>query len=563
MMRQKEIAFRSLEQNKHTLSELLLERQIFLDAPCGGKGVCGRCKVRFLEGAPEAVKREQEVLTPGELAAGYRLACQTIPCRDCLVLLPEDAANHIAVVDKAKPEVGDVKPEAAAAGKPVVDREKPEAGDRSRGEIEREQPAGDAAGEQSNASKKWRSGFVAQTAACGLAVDIGTTTLVMALYELSAGRQLGVRASVNHQRAYGADVLARITAASQGRAGMLKKTIQNDLRQMVIVLLQQCRVSPSQVRHMVIAANTTMCHLLLGYDTAALGSAPFTPVNIGWIERSYAEVFGSTEISAPVTILPGISAFVGADIVAGIYACGMAERKESALFLDVGTNGEMAAGGSDGIFVTSTAAGPVFEGGGIANGMPGVPGAVSHLTLTADGEIERIETIGDKAPIGLCGSGIVDFVGELVRHRLVDENGTLQEPWFLDGIPAGEPKLRLYQKDIREFQMGKAAIRAGIDRLTAHAQASGAVIDRIYLAGGFGYGLSAESAIRTGLFPADFAGRVRVLGNSALAGAARYLLEREDDKVNRILRLAESINLAEEPGFYDRYVAAMQFEGLD
>ena len=541
MMRQNETVIRAFDQNNHTLAELLQKQQIFLDAPCGGKGVCGRCKVRFLEGAPEAAKQETEILTPGELAAGYRLACQTIPRCDCRVILPESITDHIAVMDKAKREGGGV----------------------SCGNVGHEPPASKAAREQPTASEKLRGGFVAQTAACGLAVDIGTTTLVMALYELSSGRQLGVRTSVNHQRAYGADVLARITAAGQGRAAMLKKMIQNDLRRMVIGLLQQCRVSPSQVQHMVIAANTTMCHLLLGYDTAALGSAPFTPVNIGWIERSYADVFESTEIAAPVTILPGISAFVGADIVAGIYACGMAERKESALFLDVGTNGEMAAGGSDGIFVTSTAAGPVFEGGGIANGMPGVPGAVSHLTLTKDGEIGRLETIGDRAPIGLCGSGVVDLVGELVRHRFVDENGTLAQPWFLDGIPAGEPKLCLCQNDIREFQMGKAAIRAGIECLTAHAQASGVPVEQIFLAGGFGYGLSVESAMQTGLFPADFAGRVQVLGNSALAGAARYLLKREDDKINRILAQAHSINLAEEPGFYDRYLAAMQFEQMD
>lgn len=223
MMRQNETVIRAFDQNNHTLAELLQKQQIFLDAPCGGKGVCGRCKVRFLEGAPEAAKQETEILTPGELAAGYRLACQTIPRCDCRVILPESITDHIAVMDKAKREGGGV----------------------SCGNVEHEPPASKAAREQPTASEKLRGGFVAQTAACGLAVDIGTTTLVMALYELSSGRQLGVRTSVNHQRAYGADVLARITAAGQGRAAMLKKMIQNDLRRMVIGLLQQCRVSPT------------------------------------------------------------------------------------------------------------------------------------------------------------------------------------------------------------------------------------------------------------------------------------------------------------------------------
>lgn len=525
-MGQREVFIKAADKNDdRKLSELLQEQQIFLESPCGGKGSCGRCRVQFLEGAPQPTAQEKRCLTVREQERGIRLACQTRPQKDCRILVPENGGEKMAVLSEgtARNEIWNRKREEKSVVHGTADI------------------------------------FSDKMPVYGFAVDIGTTTLVMALYDLSAGIQIGVKTSVNHQRAYGADVLSRIHAANQGRGSLLQKTILNDLRQLVVSLLHQCRISPTQVKKMVIAGNTTMCHLLLGYSTETLGSAPFTPVDISWIERSYEEIFHSRELTTEVTILPGISTFVGADIVAGIYASGMAEREENVLFLDVGTNGEMAIGNRDGILVTSTAAGPVFEGGGIRNGMPGVPGAVSHLSLTEQGLIAQVQTIGEKPAIGLCGSAIVDFISELVRNDFVDENGTLREPWFSKGIPEQESKLCLCQSDIREFQMGKAAIRAGIELLIQACQKDGEVPEKICLAGGFGYGLTVESAIRAGMFPPYFAGKVEVLGNSALLGASRCLLLEEREQIEQIVKLAKSMNLAEEPGFYDIYVDAMQF----
>ena len=208
-----------------------------------------------------------------------------------------------------------------------------------------------------------------------------------------------------------------------------------------------------------------------------------------------------------MTILPGISAFVGADIVAGIYALEM-DRKKNALLLDIGTNGEMAAGGADGFLVTSAAAGPVFEGGNISCGVAGVPGAVTSLVLERDpaaiGGIRTVElsTIAGETPIGLCGTGIIDAVGEAVRLGLIDENGTFEEPWFTDGMPVAEGRFRFRQEDVRQVQMGKAAIRAGIETLLA--EYGGGDPEEILIAGGFGCRMDEEQTIRIGLFPEQF-----------------------------------------------------------
>ena len=363
---------------------------------------------------------------------------------------------------------------------------------------------------------------------CGAAVDIGTTTLAATLYDLTEKKRLAAASSVNHQRAYGADVLSRIQAANEGAAEELRLSICRDIDALLAGLVADAGIPDDAVEELVIVGNTTMCHLLRGLSCAGLGAAPFTPEDLSLWEGSGAELALSDRWSVSVTILPGISAFVGADIVAGIYALEM-DRKKNALLLDIGTNGEMAAGGADGFLVTSAAAGPVFEGGNISCGVAGVPGAVTSLVLERDpaaiGGIRTVElsTIAGETPIGLCGTGIIDAVGEAVRLGLIDENGTFEEPWFTDGMPVAEGRFRFRQEDVRQVQMGKAAIRAGIETLLA--EYGGGDPEEILIAGGFGCRMDEEQTIRIGLFPEQFRGHITMIGNSALAGAQRYLLD--------------------------------------
>lgn len=523
-----------------TLLTILREQGIYVDAPCGGNGTCGRCLVQFLE--PEM---------------GERLACEIVPEWDCKVVLPDVTEDMAAVV-----------------GCNAVDKR----------EVETDaEPAGGHS--------------------YGIAVDIGTTTLAASLLDLNSKRECAVAAAVNHQRAYGADVISRIQCANEGQGEILRNCIRKDLTDLTENLTAQAGIRKEQVERIVIAANTTMCHLLRGLPCEGLGAAPYTPEDISLWEGTW------DEWQAEVTILPGISAFVGGDIVAGLFACGMDERTEPGFFLDIGTNGEMAVGNKDGFLVTSAAAGPVFEGGNISCGVPGIPGAVTHLTAASQqndwATTQRntsttaqqnasmpghviFETIGGEPPIGLCGTGIIDAVSLLMEKKLIDENGTMEEPWFTDGAAIAGDAIRFTQADVREVQMGKSAVRSGIETLlgeyrrqgrigrsevpSVNEQAAEAVAESgaepsrgmdVFLAGGFGYDMNASNAIRIGLFPAEFEGNVHPVGNSALEGAKKFLLSEEGTakkRIERIVKNAEEISLAMHPKFNELYLQYMFFE---
>ena len=502
-------------QGEKTLLTLLGEHGVAFFAPCGGRGECGRCRVRFAWGAPEPAEKERRLLSADELGKGVRLACAVRVKESCRILL-EDDEEQMAVLAGT----GEVRacpehvPAQTGAGAPV----------------------------------------------CGIAVDVGTTTLAAELFSLEDGRTLATATGVNHQRVYGADVLSRIAAANEGRGALLRESICADLVRLTEELLAQVKCEV-QASHMVIAGNTTMCHLLRGLSCEGLGRAPFAPADNGLYETDADALFGVDGWRMKVTVLPGISAFVGGDIVAGIYGMRMTKRRGRCLLLDIGTNGEMALWQKDTLFVTSTAAGPVFEGGNISCGMPGVPGAVCHAAYW--GGRFLCETIGEAPAVGICGSGIIDIAAGLVEHHLMDKNGTLKEPWFTRGVPVAEG-VRFYQRDIREVQMGKGAIRAGIETLlTAAGAGDGMACEEILLAGGFGYSMQTERAVRIGMFPASFAGRVTAAGNTSLKGAKRYLLsgEKEREEIGRICACAREIRLAEQPLFQELYVKHMLFSG--
>ena len=528
-------------------AETLLMRLIraghYVDAPCGGKGTCGRCRVRFVSEAPQPTANERRLLTEEERSSGVRLACEVRVAEACSLQLPVSREQEIDVLVTAD----------AAEGENVG------------------QTAGAIPGERDCAAMHSREGATkmrgqSRKKRCGAAVDIGTTTLAATLYDLTEKKRLAAASSVNHQRAYGADVLSRIQAANEGAAEELRLSICRDIDALLAGLVADAGIPDDAVEELVIVGNTTMCHLLRGLSCAGLGAAPFTPEDLSLWEGSGAELALSGRWSVSVTILPGISAFVGADIVAGIYALEM-DRKKNVLLLDIGTNGEMAAGGADGFLVTSAAAGPVFEGGNISCGVAGVPGAVTNLVLERDpaatGGIRTVElsTIAGETPIGLCGTGIIDAVGEAVRLGLIDENGTFEEPWFTDGMPVAEGRFRFRQEDVRQVQMGKAAIRAGIETLLT--ESGGEDPEEILLAGGFGFRMDEEQAIRIGLFPEQFRGHITMIGNSALAGAERYLLDDRTAAKQRLASItgrAQELSLAMHPKFNELYLDEMFFD---
>lgn len=510
------------KKQQKTILELLREQGEYLDAPCNGKGTCGKCRIIIEETKTpaEPKQREREVFTEQELEEGWRLSCMTIPADDLYVCIPESKENQIQV------QMG------------------------------------------FNLGVKTAGNMQTEKSAYGIAIDIGTTTLAGELISIEDGTCIKTASSVNHQRAFGADVISRIRAAMSGDAEKLRECILKDVSSLIETLLAERETREQKaydISKIVIAGNTTMCHLLLGYSCAGLGAAPFTPVNLAPEDITWGELTGENSHvgisrNTKVQIIPGISAFVGGDITAGMTGCHMRPDK-CEMLIDIGTNGEMVLAAGDHFLVSSVAAGPAFEGGNISCGMPGVPGAVCRAVLFGK-EKMVIKTIGGKPAIGLCGTGIIDVMYELVRHRIVDAQGTLKEPWFTEGFPVVPGKIYFTQEDIRQVQMAKAAICAGVEILLQKSHISCGQIGKAYVAGGFGTCLDMEKALGIGLLPTGLRGKLTPVGNSALEGAACCLTERKETaglKPEEITALSHEINLADTEEFQELYVKHMQF----
>lgn len=518
-----------------SLMKALLREGYYISAVCGGRGSCGKCRVRILQGSAAITDEDRKVFSAEELEAGWRLSCRQYPA-DSLVISFElnDETEFEAVSSYAKSVKVDKADSAEKAAK-SKDSESETA--------------------KSGTCKENGTGYQ-------IAVDIGTTTLALELLETGTGNSVCEHAMVNSQRQYGADVIARIQAATEGHGSVLQECIREDLRRGISVLLQKAKLSLEQVTRVLISGNTTMGHLLMGYDCSGLGVYPFTPVEIGLIKSDLESILQLPQ-RTELVLLPGISTYVGADIVSGLYACGFHESEALCLLVDLGTNGEMALGNKDKILVTSTAAGPAFEGGNIKWGMGSVAGAICSVKL--DGEQVQIKTIRDKAPIGICGTGVLEMTAELLREELVDETGLLEDAYFEDGFPIAKTEdgrsITFTQKDVREIQLAKAAVRAGVETLLLRYGVQKEEISKVYLAGGFGYRLDTEKAIAIGMLPEEFAGKIAAVGNSSLSGAAKCVSEENGwEKMQQLIQKAEEIELSSDKAFQEFYMDAMYFE---
>lgn len=466
---------------------------------CGGRGKCGKCKI---------------------LADGvWQQACQMYPKKDVLITA-----------------FGWEEPEKTQTGvAPAAEKQE-----------EQMQIVGGSLRE------KCAKMAVQQEGSAILAVDLGTTTIAAVLVDADTGKVLDSGCCINSQRRYGADVLSRMREAAAGAGDALRMLVEADIRGLYEQMRE--RWGQGRITHIYVAGNTAMEHLLLGESCEKLSQAPFTPVSL--CERS-------TRLEGiPLTVLPGASAFVGADIAAGLLACGFDRIHRPALFLDLGTNGEMALGTADGILATSAPAGPAFEGGNISCGMGSISGAVCKVRLIRERSI--VKTIGDKPAAGLCGTGVLELVSELLDNGLVDGSGRLREPYAQTGYPISARttgcELIFTQQDIRELQMAKAAIRSGVELLLKRAQVDASEVGTVYLAGGFGYYLDVRKAVRIGLLPEELERCTEAAGNTSLKGCASYghdLSARE--RMARILSAVRVMNLAEQPEFEETYIAQMSF----
>ena len=399
---------------------------------------------------------------------------------------------------------------------------------------------------------------------CGIAVDIGTTTIAAALIDRGDGRIVATATTGSRQRSFGADVISRIDAATKGKGKALQTAVRRDSLGLMEKLFDDHPEAKASCHKVAIVANTTMLHLLMGWSCEGLGNWPFTPVSLGGETYSFSEVFGRGDFltDCPVTLIPGMSTYVGGDITAGIAACGLMDSDEVTLFIDLGTNGELVLGHRDKRFIASAPAGPALEGGKLTWGTASVSGAICGVRIEGGKAIVR--TIDGAVPVGICGTGIIEAMAGLVSEGLVDETGKLEEPYFTMGFTLGSTldyeRIVLSQKDIREIQMAKSAIRAGIETLIERSGIDRRRIDRVCLAGGFGYRLDPEKAAVIGLLPPDLAAKATAVGNTALQGAAAFLsgsLSEED--LRTAAAGAEEIVLGNEEAFQRLYISYMNF----
>lgn len=468
------------------LSSLLERAGQAFPHPCGGRGACGKCAV-LLEGAISAPN-------DAEKRCGTRLSCQTMIHGDAAVILPD-----------------------------ALPMEQIEAG-----------------------SGAVLSPVSPMPGAFGAAVDIGTTTLALRLYDLHSGTCLALSTMLNPQTAVAADVIGRMDAAMKGRLADLQTSIVSALQALLSSACGQAGVLPEDTASLVITGNTTMLYLLTGRDPVRLSRAPFEADCF----------FGEDEpLLGKCCYLPDcLHAFVGADTACALLASGMLEKQETALLCDIGTNGEIALWHKGRLYIASTAAGPAFEGAGISCGCGSIPGAIDRVT-TEQGAL-LIRTIGGKKPLGLCGSGLVDAVAALLELEIIDETGAMEEEScrIADGV-------LLTQRDVRALQLAKAAIAAGMDSLLHAAQCPADEVAAVYLAGGFGSHLDLASAARIGLIAPALANRVRVIGNAALDGAAMLLMDTSlREKTAALRQQAQHVRLDGNPFFSQRYVDAMMFD---
>jgi uncharacterized 2Fe-2S/4Fe-4S cluster protein (DUF4445 family) len=384
-----------------------------------------------------------------------------------------------------------------------------------------------------------------------IAVDLGSTTI--AVKNMANGE---CAVSENHQRAYGHDIVSRIEAAISGQEYVLHDLAWEDLYNLFR------RVDFDGNGQVIIAGNTTMQHFLEGVDVKGLSHAPFDAGDISFHKMEESDFY----------LMPGFSAFVGGDIVSGIYALDMDQSEEYNLLLDLGTNGEMVLGNKDGFYITSTAAGPALEGGNIAEGMAGIPGAIYDVEIKKG--FSRAKVIDNRLATGICGAGVIATCAELLRDGCMNSHGILNEEYREEGFPVYSLNekyvIRLTQDDIRQVQLAKAAIRAGIQVLMDEAKIEWSQISHVYLAGGLGYALNPEHAVEIGMIPEVLLDRVEAVGNTSLLGVTKCISKWQKEggsiedcaaihRIEKIPAMGREILLSNHEDFSMYYLSYLDF----
>ena len=578
---------------------------IAIDSTCGGHGTCKKCKIRITGGQVPASALDARAFSPDELRAGWRLACRAQADGDLQVEVPPLVTRPKAATVGVGRQVI-LRP---AAQKRYLELSEPSLSDQ-RTDLERVLAALDDLELRADLGVLRSLGAVLRAAdyqvtaviiddvlidvqagdttgrLYGIAFDLGTTTVVATLLDLSTGTPLAVASMLNQQQPFGADVITRISAIMMDPAKMdtLTRLAHQTLAELTADVCGQAGVDPAEVCEVALAGNATMTHIALGIDPEPLGVAPFIMA-----ARQLPEVLAGPDLGLPVHprarafMFPAFGAYVGGDITAGLLASGMDRDSRTRLFVDIGTNCEIVLGNRDWLLATAAPAGPAFEGAAIRCGMRAADGAIEVVSMTPAGLDLRV--IGDAEPAGLCGSGLVDAVAGLTGVGLLDRSGRfVPEPDAAAIAPGlagrlttlgaervfvlhwlGEPgdverSVYLSQRDVRELQFAKAAIATGWNILLQEAGLAPGDIQQVLLAGSFGSYLSPASAIRLGLVPRLPVARIVSAGNVAGEGAKMALLSvRERAGALALQEEVRYVELSDRDDFNDAFVDQLQF----
>jgi len=612
---------KNIEVNKATTALEALERAgINIDTPCGGKGICGKCKILINEGITTATPIEEELLSEEEIKKGFRLACQAKLFQDSIIEVPSEirldfkrvfSSNLKGDIHRTKNNFSlnsNLKKVSLDLGKPSLDDQ------RSDWERIKDRLSLKKTENISNLKislpilKKIpilirKADFKITVTICndeiidlesdntakksyGIAFDIGTTTVVGYLIDLESGEELSALAKTNPQIIHGDDIISRIEFVQRQKDSLekLQKEIVITLNEIIRETTQKAEIDKSNIYETVIVGNTCMHHLFLGLNPINLAPSPYIPVIKESLSLKVKDIPGlSLNPAANIYMLPNISAFVGADILAGILSTSMWREDKTILLVDLGTNGEVVLGSKGELWACSAAAGPAFEGARISSGMRAAEGAIGIVKI--DNKFINYKVIEDGKVRGICGSGLIDLITELLKLGLINKSGKLIDREEANSELSEEIRKRiikgqrgnkfllvkgketekgkpiyLTQKDIREVQLAKAAIYAGIKILLKEVNISLEDIQEIFLAGAFGNFIDKKSAVRIGLLPNLPLNKIESVGNAAGRGAEISLCSKKMREVGEeISKKVKYVELSSRSDFQEEFIKAISF----
>ena len=499
-----------IKNNGKSVWENFIEQNLNVPSFCGGRGSCGKCKILVAEGRLPVTAEDKKVFSKQQLEQGYRLACRAYP----------ESEITIKTVFLEETELVGSKVELGI----------------------REEKSGE-------------NGFQ-------IVIDLGTTTIAIAL--VSNNQVIETYLGINHQRKIGTDVITRMEKAAKGMAKELTHIVRNDIWNGIFEMLQKKEIELAEIEDVVLTGNTVMEHLFFAYPTEGMEHYPFTPFFIEKTEIKAEKIFPDWKGRTKIIGFPCVSAFIGGDIIAGLYQIDADKSQKIQFFLDLGTNGEMAVCCHGKIYTASVAAGPVFEGGNMSCGTGSIPGAIFSIEAEEEGFAYR--TIKKAAPVGICGTGLIEAVAAFLEMGILKKDGSLFAGYAKKGVViarsiTGE-LISINQSDIRAFQLAKGAVLAGIFLLLKKANISINEVEKWNIGGSFGENLNIKKAIKAGLLPKEVEKKVEMAGNTSLLGAIKYSMEEKEERERRLMTLKEScicISLAEEKEFPEEFLKRIEF----